>query len=555
MNWYLNAGDLDFFWKEQIQAFSWLPQIFHPSLGYGVSLLNSLWLNYPFQFVVKLCSSIGVNWFIIEKILWLSVVSIAIFSSYKLGKYILGETIYAVLASLIYISNTYALLLFSGGQLGVAWAYGISPFILLHFMRTMDREVNSQRLVIVGLVNGLLLSLLIIFDLRLAYLMVVSIILYHVFTKHTYSKLRSMFCSYGVSGIVVLCVHAFWILPVVLGGRSTSALGEQFTNPGMLKFLSFTDFSHAISLLHPNWPENLFGKVYFLQPEFIVLPLVAFASLIFVSLRKSNRTKILFFSLLALLGAFFAKGVNEPFGGVYNWLFRYVPGFIMFRDSTKFYLFIAIGYSILIPYSLSKVTLKVRNIAIILFIIFWCFTIRAVVIGQVMGNFRPLILTQEYTQLKDELVNDTVPSRTLWIPGPDKFVFSSDVHPVLSSNELFHNASVSAMIDMVNTPEFENSIHANGVGYIIVPEDLEKKMFLTDYKFDNTLREKLIDALNKSSLRSVSMDGDLKIYTSNHDPMIIKQLENIDRLQYWANVGVFISGVSLGIVSVLLFVV
>ena len=35
---------------------------------------------------------------------------------------------------------------------------------------------------------------------------------------------------------------------------------------------------HALSLLHPNWPENLFGKVYFLQPEFLILPILAFSA-------------------------------------------------------------------------------------------------------------------------------------------------------------------------------------------------------------------------------------------------------------------------------------
>jgi hypothetical protein len=555
MNWFFNAGDLDFFWKEQIQTFSWLPQIFHTNIGFGVSVLNALWINYPFLLIIKTLSSFGIDWFIIEKLFWVSVLVLALFSSYKLSKYVVRGKIYAILASVIYTTNTYAILLFGGGQLGVAFAYALSPFVLLHFIKTLDAEIEYKRFFSHGFLNGLLFSLLIVFDLRLAYLIAAATALYQIFTRNVRRYVHLILFTFGVPCIVVLFVHAFWILPVFVGGGGLSSLGEQFTNPGMLKFLSFADFSHAISLLHPNWPENLFGKVYFLQPEFLILPLLAFSSFLFIKRKKPDTKKLVFFGFIALLGAFLTKGVNEPFGGIYDWLFRYVPGFIMFRDPTKFYLFTAIGYSVLIPFTLSKLPSRIRNAGVILFIIYWCFTIRAVFTGQVTGNFRPLILTSEYIQLKDELVNDAVPSRTLWIPGPDKFVFSSDIHPVLSSNELFHNASVGAMIDSINTPDFERTVRDNGVGYVIVPKDPEKKMFLTDYKFDATLRENLINTLNNSVLQREPAYKDLKVYKIGHDPMIIKLPENIDRLQYWANVGTVISGLSLVIVFGLILVI
>jgi hypothetical protein len=555
MNWYLNAGDLGFFWKEQIQAFSWLPQIFHANLGFGVSLFSSLWLNFPFQLVVKLLSSIGLSWFIIDKLLWLSVIIVAAISSYTLAKYFLKRKIYGVLASIIYITNTYALLLFGGGQLGVALAYALSPIVLLNFITSSDKESDYKRCVADGIKNGLLLSLLIIFDLRLAYLIIGAITVYLIFRKNIRNSLHVILFSYVVPFAVALFIQMFWILPLLLVGAGSSSLGGQFTDPGMLKFLSFADFSHAISLLHPNWPGNLFGKVYFLQPEFLILPVLAFSSLLFLKQTTKNKQQRTYFTSLALIGAFFAKGVQEPFGGIFQWMFTHIPGFILFRDPTKFYLFTAIGYSVLIPIALSQLSSRIRNVGIILFIIFWCFTIRAVFVGQVAGNFRPLTLTPEYMQLKDELVNDTVPSRTLWIPGPDKFVFSSEIHPVLSSDELFHNASASAMIGIINTPEFEKTIWENGVGYVIVPHDPEKRMFLTDYKFDTALRENLITALNKSSLQRVPAFNDLEVYKSDHDRMIINRPQNIEQEQYWVNIGAVISAISLIIILGLLFVI
>jgi hypothetical protein len=230
----------------------------------------------------------------------------------------------------------------------------------------------------------------------------------------------------------------------------------------MLKFLSFADFPHALSLLHPNWPENLFGKVYFLQPEFLVIPILAFSALLY------REKKIRFFSLLALIGVFFAKGINEPLGGIFQWMFVHIPGFVMFRDPTKFYLYTAIGYSVLIPTVLRKLN---KKFVYVLFVLFWFFTLRGF-------QVRTMQLPQEYMQLKNILVSDAIPSRTLWIPAKENFAYFSDTHPLLTSTE-------SASVDP-------------SVKYIIVPMDVGKKIFLNDYTFDPSLREKVIAGIHLS---------------------------------------------------------
>ncbi len=162
-----------------------------------------------------------------------------------------------------------------------------------------------------ALTNGLCLALLIIFDLRIAYVIFGLIMLYQIISKTLHIRTTS------ISVFVAVAIHSFWILPTILTGTGPSIMGEDFTNPGMLKFLSVADFSHTISLLHPNWPENIFGKVYFMKSEFLVLPILSFLSLIFLSLTRKNaeqdteKRRILFFALLGLLGAFFAKGVRS----------------------------------------------------------------------------------------------------------------------------------------------------------------------------------------------------------------------------------------------------
>ncbi len=490
--WYFASGDLEFFWKEQLQVLSWLPQVFREDIGFGFNMLLSLWLDYPFRIVLKILSGMGLSWFIIEKLLWLSVLLLAVYSSYLLASRILGKNVFTYLAPVIYATNSYFLLLFSGGQLGVAFAYAIAPFVLMKFLQGK------------AIANGLWLALLVVFDLRIAYLVVGAIVLYLILEKKF-----SSFYSLGISLAVAASVHLYWILPTVLASRGTAGLGEQFTNPGMLKFLSFADFSHTLALLHPNWPENLFGKVYFLQPEFLLLPIIAFSALLF------REQKIRFFALLALVGAFFSKGVQEPLGGIFQWMFTYIPGFVMFRDPTKFYVLTAIGYSVLIPFALKRMN---KMILYICFILFWIFTVRAI-------NVRPVQLPQEYVQLKNLLVSDAVPSRTLWIPQKENFAYFSDIHPILIS-------TATASID-------------SSVKYVIVPTDVNKRIFLNDYKFDLSVRTKLIDELGLTLNRNPSF-RDLAVFENPDFTQMQSTVPAIAvKQQRLANVGLLASIVSL----------
>ncbi len=529
MNWYLSSGDLDFFWKEQIQHLSWIPNVFRTDVGFGWSGIMSLWLDYPFRLVLKLLSAIGLSWFFIEKLLWMAVFIIAAYSSYCLAKYILKSRLSSWLASFIYIANTYFLLLFSGGQLGVALAYAFAPFVLFRFIESLDTKKPTIKKAIT---NGLWLTLLIIFDLRLAYLAFGVIFLYQIISRRFHIR------STSISVLVAMAVHAFWILPTIMTQTGPSVMGEDFTNPGMLRFLSFADFSHTISLLHPNWPENLFGKVYFLQPEFLLIPLVAFCSLLFITQAK-NKKHILFLGLLVLIGAFFAKGTQPPFGGIFTWCFQHIPGFIMFRDPTKFYMLTAIGYSVLIPFTLSKIN---KYFVYALFGVFWLILLRAVATGEVKGNFQPIQLPQEYVQLKDQLVQDTKSSRTLWIPNKENFAYYSDIHPVLQMNQLFKDMSLSELATVATSSAFLETLNNAGVKYVIVPMNIEGKIFMRDYKYNNDLRMSIVNALKSTPLKQNANYVDIAVFENpQFQDMKITVPDIVQTQQYYANVGVLIS--------------
>jgi len=532
---YYSSGDAPFFFVEQLVSISWLPQVWNSAKDFGENLLPRLWIDYPFRLIVKLLASFGLGWGMIEKLLWILALVIGVVSIYKLAKFVIGRRA-AYISILLYITNTYALFLFGGGQLGVALAYGLAPLVLLKFIQN---EKKTTR-------NGLWLALLVVFDLRLAYLVLGAIFLYQIISKAFHIR------SLSISILVVVAVHAFWILPTILTRVSSDALGSDLTNPGMLQFLSFADFSHSIVLLHPNWPENLFGKVYFLQPEFLFLPLVAFSALFITSKRRIMS----YFALLVILGAFFAKGAQPPFGALFIWCFQHIPGFMMFRDPTKFYLFIAIGYAILIPFVfevLGKNQKKVKWIVYGVFVLFWCFTIRPLFLGQLTGNFKPQAIPTEYLQLKNMLVADAIPSRTLWIPSKEKFVYSSNVHPALVSSALFNNASLSGVMTIATSSSFLTTISEAGVRYVIVPKDIERTMYMTEYVFDAALRERMIQTIDHASLVPLSEYKEIAVFENPSFTTMKSSVPDIAlKQQKLANIGLMISGVSLVIFCVIL---
>lgn len=185
--WYVTAGDFVFFWPEQLKALSWLPTIWRSEDKFGWSSLQSLWLDYPFRIFIKLLYTLGISWWWTEKILWAGALALGLFASYRLATYVWKRRSVGILASLIYTTNTYALLLFGGGQLGVALAYALSPLVLLKFIQCTDQTtvykgVFSIKYLVSSIKIGLWLALLVCFDLRLAYLMLGAVILYLVFS-------------------------------------------------------------------------------------------------------------------------------------------------------------------------------------------------------------------------------------------------------------------------------------------------------------------------------------------------------------------------------------
>ncbi len=439
--WFLNkeiiGGDWPYFFSETLKGFTLFPPVWSLVHGNGLGgTILTYYLDQYLYFTSYLTTNIlHMPWVIGYKLFWFGFfIALSIFSSIYLLKTIFSRSRFWQMgvAALIFTTNTYILMVVGGGQMGVVLAYSIAPLVLMRFIKLIDFQISRPKAdqplaenIKYAIIAGLILAAQVMFDPRIAYLSMIAVVAYYLINKF---QIVSILYTFVIPIGIAVLLHSYWIFPLLV--TRTLPIPEGFVSVSGFKFFSFADFSHALPLLHPNWPENIFGKIYFLQPEFLIIPILAFSSLLFTK----NKT-ILFFSFIGLLGAFLAKGANPPFGEINQWLFQYIPGMNMFRDPTKFYLLVALSYSVLIPFSLSKIvdgilsikyhvlSIKIGSVFYLVpaaFIIFWVFSIHPAIFGQLKGTFEKHEVPKEYIELKDFLYNQPDFFRTLWIPRKNK---------------------------------------------------------------------------------------------------------------------------------------
>ena len=124
------TGGARFFWPETLNGIISFPQAWDASLntGVGQSGVNMLWINSYLSFSAFF-TKLGLSWNGVIILLWLlPAVLIGSLSIYKLFSFSFPDVKrYGVLSGILYLLNTYFLLIFFGGQLGVIFAYALLP--------------------------------------------------------------------------------------------------------------------------------------------------------------------------------------------------------------------------------------------------------------------------------------------------------------------------------------------------------------------------------------------------------------------------------------------
>jgi hypothetical protein len=521
------SGDVGLFdWS--IDTKTIIPFIWESGRNVGFSNFPYLWLHFLSSVPLILINKLGLNFDTGIKIFY--IIPIFILPLVYLFKFKFNSVY--LLGLIIYFCNTFFLMIIGGGQVGVALAYGFTPILIFLFsglFRVLIDRNNIYHKVFLkkSLELGIILSVLIGLDIRIAYIclfLAVFFLVYFLIKDSEFRNLKSLvfrIISYlfFIPLMVGFLLNSYWLIPGLLFRISpTETLTTVYTSFAAVQYFSFADFVHTISLLHPNWPENIFGKTFFMQPEFLIIPLVAFSSLLFIQNKfKSginHKHPLVFFSLLALVGAFLAKGSNPPYGELYLWMFDHIPGFVMFRDPTKWYLLIALSYAVLIPFSLENISkwiservfknfkfkfthIDINFIIGVIFICFWLFTVREAVLGQLGGIFKEHPIPLEYNKLVKLISGDHEYFRTFWIPNVQRFGYTSSIHPAMDSLNMTNSASISGVLSWLANGTNQNQLVRWGVKYVIVPDDSLGEIFVSDRKYDNKIYLETVNAVRK----------------------------------------------------------
>ena len=516
----VTAGDWPFFFPEQLQVLPIVPPLWNSHFDLGRSTISPWIDGYLGISVGIFVRGLGLPWnvvqvlsFFLPALLFSAITPILLYKA--LTKRVL------VIPGLVFTLNSYFLMIYAGGQMGIVLAYSVTPLVFLTFIKLQERLVPKTLPFVRTVLFSLSIALQFLFDFRIGYVTLIGCGLYWLFMLFMNGSFRksgllihSFLFSFFFPALLVFLLHAYWLLPNILFKvNPAEQLGIGYSSLESVRFFSFARLENTMALLHPNWPENLFGKVAFMRPEFLIIPILAFLSLLFVQKRKGEQVQrsaditVLFFVFLGLVGIFLAKGTNAPLGLLYVFLYESVPGFFMFRDPTKFYVLIALSYAVLITFSVESMQdLLVKKRSVFLggiffasLFVFWLFPIRQAILGELTGVFRQKDVPSDYHFLKDVLVQDTNFSRTLWIPARQRFGYYSSKHPAIDAQNFFQVASPAGVVAYLKNPQAQQLLAESAVRYIVVPDDSQGELFLKDRVYDEKQYKETIRDIEKIS--------------------------------------------------------
>ncbi|HSX16131.1 MAG TPA: hypothetical protein VLF40_05040 [Candidatus Saccharimonadales bacterium] len=459
---------------------------------------------------------------------------VAVVGSYMLVRYIFKDRLAAALGALIYAGNTYYLALLTGG-LTLAVAYALAPLAVLFYMKAINRRSGVD-----VLVCALLLAVCGAYEPRIAYIVSVALgILAAVHFFFVWQPTHRLFSwatarvllVYGGPFMLFGLLNAYWILGLMhAGGASNAAISSSlFGN-------EFFTLSEALTLFHPYWTGGQI-QPFFIHPVplyFWLVPLAAVAGL-----AVSKRTPVvLFFAFIGVLGVLLTKQSDEPFAGLYHWLFAHVPGFNAFREASKFYLLTALAYAVLLPALYWFVKTRYRKpwlswLCLAGLSLLFLPNVIPVATNKIGGTFRPRSMPAQYVQL-NKFLDSPGYGRVLWVPQKSRWSYFSANHPAVSAAELVrtswkglaesytaaNNATPTDEITaLLQTSYMPAMLSSAGIKYVVVPmRDVgNDDNFYRNYNDDPAMFADTLASVSYLKESSTHIDG-FKIYETKQAP-------------------------------------
>lgn len=527
-------GDAQFFVRSNL---SWISHVTYPqawefSWANGFGGYNIILSAFPIYFLMALFIKLGLSLAIAQKLLiFLPIVFLPVISSYLLIKELTKSNLGAISGSLVYSYNVYLLLTQAGGQFSIAVAYSLVSLALLLLIKCIKEDK-----IYLGILASIIGFGISTYDFRIFYIyawislgLLISLNLNRLKSGY-FKEIGKSISIFGLSFLFWFGLSLFWILPLIISGSVTN---NAAINRGLFGN-QYMNFKQSLFFFHPFWTGGngqALGVVQNIPEYFIFIPLLA----ILGAITNFRRPFFKFFIVIAVLGIILTKQTAPPFPDLYLWLYNYFPGFNAYRESSKFYLFLGLGYSILIGGCVSAIRSRfVRIIFLLIVAILFLYNTFPLINGQIKEMFTPKQIPLPYQQYEKMVHYDTSLYRTLWIPSFSQWSYFSLLHPVVDVYRLyfdnlvdltrsapnivfFHANSVSTQVlKPFLLPDAQLILSQLGIRYIIVPmEDDQSNNIFQNYGFGN--RNELVKFLDSLKyLEKKSLILGLEIYENKN---------------------------------------
>ncbi len=493
--------------KDTLQLSSWIG-----NSGFG-SFDELVW-RAPFNLLFGLFAAAGLPINVSEKfIVFIPIALTSILAPYMLLHQITKQRLASVIGALFYATNTYFLAINPQGHQLLTLAANVLTIAFALFIKALD---SNRQGTYIG--AALLLWLASIIDFRLFYIGGILFGAYLLYWRLIASGPKRMpLKPLAVFTAITILLQVSWLTVTLASGGSSSSDAVLHRS---LFGSEYWDLASALTLHHPFWTG--FTTSWFISNAvplvFWLIPIGVCAALII----ERKNTYVIFFAVVAVAGILLSKQTSEPFGGLYPFLFDHVPGFGAFRESTKFYYLVALGYTVILAslvVSLGRLRTHIRLgrtiFAGTLVLLIGLCLVNALpyVTGSMHKLLAPRTMPADYARLAKQLQASGDYYRTLWVPIAPRWSYYSSKHPRVNGTNLAaimqrqaisignYNSPAEQIYMMIASPLFKQYLDTSSIRYIYVPlrDAANQDDFFPLYGDD---RQFYIDALDKTSFLS-----------------------------------------------------
>lgn len=462
-------GDAPYFYQQNLNELFNKPFVWDlRNSNFGANQSLSLWLYLPTFLMGALNHFFKFsNEFLIRLIFYFPATILSFLGSAFFLKRYSQDKMAVFLGSFFYSFNSYFLLLIDGGQIGVALAYGIFPFVVALTLNFFNKRT----------VKGFLLSVGAFFiltntDLRIAVLALFLSVLIKAVENLSGEKEKRWILWLPLIILTVASLDSFWLLPLIL---NTNTL---LIPSSGLNLISLLD---SLFLFEPHFPLNEFGTT-FLPPFYYSFLLLLIIPAIFFIRKKIT----LFISLLFLLFVFLTKGGSDPLGSWYNFVVDKVPFASSFRDSSKFFAPLVLSAVTLLVFSAEflsqKLTWRKYFFSVVVVYFYLLLLIFPAVFGSLSGSLGSQPPSSEYKSIYQLLSRQNGFFRTLWFPERPSLAFADFQKPAVSADLLYQERPFASQISgnydlfyFLHSSQLKQWLGLLSVKYVFLPENQRKK--------------------------------------------------------------------------------